>query len=302
MRADAFRGLGVAMVTPMLASGDIDYATLPRLVEHLIENRADFLVAMGTTAESATLKPEEIGQVVDAIRHTNAERRPLLLGCGGNDTRKVAEQMELYTRRFRPDGFLSVCPYYNKPTQEGLYQHFKTLAQSTDLPLVLYNVPGRTACDMAAETCLRLAYDFENIVAIKEASGNLEKGAQLLRDRPEGFAVLSGDDPLAMPQLAMGYDGVISVVGNALTFQFANLVHSALAGELSTARAMHLQLLRNMQLNFREGNPAGVKATMEVLGLCKRYVRLPLVPASDALVEAIQEALAVLDLNTPLPG
>ncbi|MBK6541302.1 MAG: 4-hydroxy-tetrahydrodipicolinate synthase [Flavobacteriales bacterium] len=288
---ERFRGLGVALVTPFLEKGNIDYAGLERLLEHQIAGEVDYVVLMGTTGESVTLSAEEKKQLLAAVIELLRHRLPLVLGVGGNHTAEVVRQLEEYDLS-DVDGILSVSPYYNKPTQEGIYQHYKALAQASLRPIILYNVPGRTSSNMLAETTLRLARDFKNIVGVKEASGNLDQIATILKHRPKDFLVISGDDALTLPILALGGDGVISVVGNALPQEFSTLVHAAMTGDLVAARAEHFKLLEFMTYIFTEGNPAGIKEALKTLGICGSTLRLPLVNVSEATAKKIYGALA----------
>jgi 4-hydroxy-tetrahydrodipicolinate synthase len=296
MAAHQFAGVGVALVTPFDESGEVDMAGVARVVDHVVTGGVSYLVPLGTTGETSTLTQAERQQVIEAVLQANAGRVPVLLGCGGNDTRAVAADMQAYTAQYGSQlaGFLSVSPAYNKPTQEGIYQHYRALCQTTDLPIMLYNVPGRTSSNMLPATVLRLAHDFPQIVAIKEASGSLEQGMEILRDAPQGFAVISGDDALALPSVACGYAGVISVIGNSYPGHYSQLVQAALRNDYATAQQLQLALLRTMQLNFRENNPAGVKAALHAQGVCGPWVRLPLVPASPELLAAQAAALEVL--------
>lgn len=288
---ERFRGLGVALVTPFRANGAVDHAALAKLVEHQIVGGIDFLVVMGTTGESATLSAAEKKQVMDQVLEVVHNRVPVVLGIGGNNTAAVMEQLRS-TEMDGVDAILSVSPYYNKPTQEGIYQHYKALAQASLRPIILYNVPGRTMSNITAETTLRLAHDFKNIIGIKEASGNLDQIGLLLKHRPKDFLVISGDDALTLPILAMGGDGVISVVGNALPEEFARLVHAAMKGDMDTARREHLNLIELISLLFVEGNPGGIKEVLKTLGLCENHLRLPLVPVSGTTAKKLYQALA----------
>lgn len=288
---ERFRGLGVALVTPFRANGAIDHAGLEKVIEHQITGGVDYLVVMGTTGESVTLSAEEKKLVLSETIELVRNRVPIVLGIGGNNTAEVVAQLESYDLS-GVDGILSVSPYYNKPTQEGIYQHYRALAQASLLPILLYNVPGRTMSNITAETTLRLARDFKNIVGIKEASGNLDQIATILKHRPADFLVISGDDALTLPILALGGDGVISVVGNALPAEFSTLVHAAMKGDLATARTEHFKLLELMTYLFLEGNPGGIKEALKVLGLCENHLRLPLVPVSEATAKKIYGALA----------
>ncbi len=286
-----FRGLGVALVTPFRANGAIDHAALAKVIEHQITGGIDFLVVMGTTGESATISTEEKKQLLSQVVEVVHNRVPIVFGIGGNNTAEVVEQMQAFDMD-GVDAILSVSPYYNKPTQEGIYQHYKALAQVSLRPIILYNVPGRTMSNITAETTLRLARDFKNIIGIKEASGNLDQVGLILKHRPKDFLVISGDDALTLPMLAMGGDGVISVVGNGLPNEFGKLVHAALKGDFETARKEHLNLIELITLLFVEGNPGGIKEVLKSLGLCDVHMRLPLVPVSEATAKKIYQALA----------
>ena len=290
-----FIGLGVALVTPFTPKGRIDFAALERLIDHTLTGGVDYLVTMGTTGESATLTKEEkhqlLAQTIEFVHH----RAPVVLGVGGNDTASVLRDLEQFDLS-SVDGILSVSPYYNKPSQEGIYQHYKALAQASLLPIILYNVPGRTASNINAETTLRLANDFENIVAIKEASGDLDQIGTILKHRPKDFLVISGDDALTLPLIAMGAHGVISVVANALPNEFSALVHAALKGDLERSRSEHYRLLEVITYLFVDGNPAGVKEVLKVLGICGNDLRLPLVPVSAGTAKALYTALANTDV------
>ena len=286
-----FRGLGVALVTPFRANGAIDHAALAKVIEHQITGGIDYLVVMGTTGESATISTEEKKQLLAQVIEVVHNRVPIVFGIGGNNTAEVVEQMQAFDMD-GVDAILSVSPYYNKPTQEGIYQHYKALAQVSLRPIILYNVPGRTMSNITAETTLRLARDFKNIIAVKEASGNLDQVGLILKHRPKDFLVISGDDALTLPLLAMGGDGVISVVGNGLPNEFGKLVHAALKGDFETARKEHLNLIELITLLFVEGNPGGIKEVLKSLGLCDVHMRLPLVPVSEGTAKKIYQALA----------
>lgn len=282
-----FTGTGVALITPFLEDKSVDEVGLRTLVLNMLNGGVDFLVPLGTTGESVTLSESESDQVIRIVLETNASKRPVLMGCGGNDTFKVLKMQEKYEKAYKPDGFLSVTPYYNKPSQEGLYRHYKTLANGTDLPIVLYNVPGRTGVNMLPDTVIRLAQECSNIVAIKEASGNIEQGAEILRRKPESFVVLSGDDTLVLPQLSIGYEGCISVAANGYPKEFSDLVRFGMNQNMEEGRKLYLKLLPWMQLLFKEGNPVGIKASLSILGVCGPYVRLPLVEATEVLKKEI---------------
>lgn len=296
MKQNIFRGLGVALITPFTESGEVDYNALGNLVEYQISNGADFLCILATTSESPCLSKQEKLDIQHFIVNLVDRRVPIVIGCGGNNTYAIAE--ELRNGDFNGiDGILSVCPYYNKPTQEGLYQHFKTLACATELPVILYNVPGRTGINMTSETTLRLANDCENIVAIKEASGNLEQIDDILKNKPEGFAVLSGDDSLTFPMLAGGAEGVISVIGNALPKEFSQMISLEQEGKYEEAVKIHHSLTELYKLLFVDGNPAGVKAVLTEMGYIKNVLRLPLVPARETTVQKISQSLQELKLQ-----
>lgn len=286
-----FSGLGVALVTPFRSNGQIDYAGLEKLIEHQITGGVDYVVSMGTTGESVTLtkaeKKELLAQTIAFVRN----RVPIVLGVGGNNTAEVVEALGAFDMD-GVDGILSVSPYYNKPTQEGIYQHYKAIAQVALRPIILYNVPGRTGSNMTADTTLRLARDFKNIIAIKEASANLDQMGRILKHKPKDFMLISGDDALTLPIIAMGGAGVISVVGNALPREFSTLVHAALKGDLDTARREHLRLIEVIDLLFVEGNPGGIKEVLKVLGVCGDAVRLPLVNVSEGTAKKLYQALA----------
>lgn len=279
---EQLKGTGVALVTPFTDQGQVDVPALGRIVEHCIDGGVDYLVALGTTAESVTLTKAEKMIVMDTIAHVNADRLPLVIGLGGNNTMAVV--LELQTLDLSPfSAILSVSPYYNRPTQEGIYQHFKAIAQASPLPIVLYNVPGRTGSNMLPETTARLARDFSTIVGIKEACGQLSQVMQLIAQRPSGFLVLSGDDLTALPAILAGGEGVISVLAQGYPREFSEMVQLGRLGDAPSAYRLHYTLQEVMELIFEEGNPAGIKAIFEILGLSGAAVRLPLVEASAGL-------------------
>lgn len=290
-----FSGTGVALVTPF-KNGVVDFEGLGRLIEYNIEGGVEFLVTMGTTGESATLTKKEKTAVMDFTIQKAAGRVGIVAGFGGNNTAEVIEQMKAY--HFEGvNAILSVSPAYNKPTQEGIFQHFMALAAVAPRPIILYNVPGRTSSNMTAETTLRLAKSSDKFIAVKEASGNLAQCMEIIYGRPEGFLILSGDDNLTLPLLACGGDGVISVVGNAYPREFSDMTRAGLAGDFKTARELHYRLMHLVDLLFVEGNPGGIKANLEILDICTAELRLPLAPISEKTYKALQaaaEKIAVL--------
>lgn len=293
MARNKFRGLGIALITPFKTDGSIDFEALDRLVEYQIKGGADFLCIMGTTAETPTLSHEEKWTLKAHLVERVAGRVPLLMGCGGNNTAAIVN--ELKTEDWTGiDGVLSVCPYYNKPSQEGLYQHFATIAKASPLPVVLYNVPGRTGVNMNAETTLRLARDFENIVAIKEASGFIPQMDDIIKNKLQHFDVISGDDGITFPLITLGAVGVISVIGNALPAEFSRMVRLALNGEYSTSLSIHHKFTELFKLLFIDGNPAGVKAMLSEMGLIENVLRLPLVPTRLTTMEKISQIVKEL--------
>lgn len=296
MVQNKFKGLGIALITPFKSDGSVDYDALLRLVEYQIKNGIDFLCIMGTTAETPCLTAEEKKKIKELIVERVAGRVPLLMGCGGNNTAAVVTDLKNSDWR-GIDGVLSVCPYYNKPSQEGLYQHYKALAEATPLPIVLYNVPGRTGVNMTAETTLRLARDFENIVAIKEASGNITQMDDIIKNKPANFDVISGDDGITFPLITLGAVGVISVIGNALPAEFSRMVRLALHGDYESARTIHHKFAELFKLLFVDGNPAGVKAMLHAMGMIENQLRLPLVPTRLTTMEKISAILKELDIK-----
>lgn len=296
MAQNKFKGLGIALVTPFKSDGSIDYDALLRLLEYQIKNGADFLCIMGTTAETPCLSNEEKQTLKRLLVERVAGRVPILMGCGGNNTAAIVQ--ELKTGDWRGiDGVLSVCPYYNKPSQEGLYQHFRAVAQASPVPVVLYNVPGRTGVNMNAETTLRLARDFDNVVAIKEASGNITQMDDIIKNKPSHFDVISGDDGITFPLITLGAVGVISVIGNALPAEFSRMVRLALRGDYDSARKIHHKFAELFKLLFVDGNPAGVKAMLHAMGMIENQLRLPLVPTRLTTMEKISAILKELNIK-----
>lgn len=281
-----FKGTGIALITPFNDDKSVDFEALEHIVNHVISGGADFLVALGTTSEAPTLTTEEKKQVVSTILKANAQRLPVLLGMGGNNTQNVIDQIK--AQDFTGiDGILSVVPYYNKPNQRGMKAHFKAIADASPVPVILYNVPGRVGVNLQASTSVELA-QHPNIVAVKEASGNLQQIMEILRDKPVDFDVLSGDDGITQPLMALGAQGVISVAANAYTKPFAKMMNAMKEGQTEMALKLHYSMLRMNQLIFADGNPAGIKCLMSLMGLCKNVLRLPLVPASEKVQQDIE--------------
>lgn len=290
---DELHGAGVALVTPFNQDGTIDFGGLERLIDHQINGGMDYLVSLGTTGETATLSETERKAIFDFTAQQVNGRLPLVAGIGGNNTAEIVRQL----RTFNPAGFsaiLSVSPYYNKPTQEGIYQHYQALAEASPLPLIIYNIPGRTGSCISVETTVRLANDFDRIVATKEASGSFEQFSKIMRDKPHDFLLISGDDPVTLPLMALGAVGIISVVGNAFPAEVAELTRLCRNGDYEQARAIHNKLIRITELCFADGNPAGIKIILQQLGICGSRVRLPLVGVSKATELAITDELRLL--------
>ncbi|MBQ5981671.1 MAG: 4-hydroxy-tetrahydrodipicolinate synthase [Prevotella sp.] len=293
MANNIFKGLGIALITPFKSDSSVDYEALARLVEYQLDNGADFFCILATTGETPCLTKEEKDKIKQLVIDINQGKLPILMGCGGNNTAAVVE--ELKTSDWSGiDGVLSVCPYYNKPSQEGLYQHFKAIAQASPLPVVLYNVPGRTGINLKAETTVRLANDCENIVAIKEASGSLEQVDEIIKNKPSRFDVISGDDALTFPMIASGAAGVISVIGNALPKEFSRMIRYEFRGEYEPARKIHHRFTELYSLLFVDGNPAGVKALLHEMGMIENELRLPLVPTRITTMQKIATTLKEL--------
>lgn len=293
MANNIFKGLGIALITPFKSDSSVDYETLTHLVEFQIDNGADFFCILATTGETPCLTKEEKEKIKQLVIDVNQGKLPILMGCGGNNTAAVVEELKT-TDWSGIDGILSVCPYYNKPSQEGLYQHFKAIAQASPLPVVLYNVPGRTGINLKAETTIRLANDCENIVAIKEASGSLEQVDEIIKNKPARFDVISGDDALTFPMIASGAAGVISVIGNALPKEFSRMIRYEFRGEYEPARKIHHRFTELYSLLFVDGNPAGVKALLHEMGMIENELRLPLVPTRITTMQKIATTLKEL--------
>ena len=287
------KGTGVALVTPFHTNGRIDFSSLNKLVDKTIKGGVDFLVALGTTGETPTLSSEEKKQVLAAVIEYNNGRVPVVCGIGGNDTAEVVHLLHEYDLS-EVAAILSVAPYYNRPTQEGIYQHFKAVASATDKPIILYNVPGRTGSNILPATALRLAADFRNIVSIKEASGSIVQAMELIKNKPADFVVLSGDDNLVVAQMAVGMEGVISVAANCFPKEFTEMVNLAMVGKYDKARKIHYKLLDGLDLLFVEGNPPGVKCALNHMGICENVFRLPVVPVSEGTNNKIGDFIKTL--------
>lgn len=283
-------GTGVAIVTPFKKDGSIDFNALKKLVDHLIGGKVEYLVVMGTTGESVTLTKEEKEKVIDCVVKQTKKRVPLVLGVGGNDTADICKQIaKVDTKAF--SAILSVSPYYNKPSQEGIYQHYKAISKVSKLPIILYNVPGRTSSNIAWDTTIRLAKDFKNIIAIKEASGSIEQCMRIINHRPKNFLVISGDDNLTLPIIASGGDGVISVVANAFPGDFSDMVRAALEDDMPGARKLHYKLMEITDQLFADGNPGGIKYALSLLKICDTNLRLPLVEPNDKVKQKLKELI-----------
>ncbi|MCD8165701.1 MAG: 4-hydroxy-tetrahydrodipicolinate synthase [Bacteroides sp.] len=290
------KGMGVALVTPFKEDDSVDFDALMRLVDYQLQNNTDFLCVLGTTAETPTLTCEEKRLIQEKVIERVNGKIPILLGVGGNDTRAIVN--ELKTGDFKGvNAILSVVPYYNKPSQEGIYQHYKAIAEATELPIVLYNVPGRTGVNMTAETTLRIAREFKNVIAIKEASGDITQMDDIIKNKPADFDVISGDDGITFPLITLGAVGVISVIGNAFPREFSRMTRLALEGDFTNARLIHHKFTELFKLLFVDGNPAGVKSMLNMMGMIGNKLRLPLVPTRITTFEAIRKVLNELKIK-----
>lgn len=291
------RGMGVALITPFKADESVDYDALIRMVDYLVQNNTDFLCVLGTTAETPTLTEEEKQKIKRMVIERVHGRIPILLGLGGNNTRAIVDALK--NDDFTGvDAVLSVVPYYNKPSQEGIYQHYKAIAEARpDMPIVLYNVPGRTGVNMTAETTLRVARDFKNVIAVKEASGNITQMDDIIKNKPHTFDVISGDDGITFPLITLGAVGVISVIGNAFPREFSRMVRLALQGDYANALTIHHKFAELFKLLFVDGNPAGVKAMLNAMGMVENKLRLPLVPTRITTFEAMRTILNELNIR-----
>ncbi len=290
MARNIFKGLGIALITPFTADGEVDYKSLKRLVEYQLDNGADFLCILATTGEAPCLSTAEKDEITVFIKEIVNGRIPILKYCGGNNTAAVVDEIKT-TDWTGIDGILSICPYYNKPSQEGLYQHFKAISEASPLPIVLYNVPGRTGVNMTAATTVRIAKDFPNIVGVKEASGSLEQVDEIIKNKPDNFDVISGDDALTFSMVASGAAGVISVIGNALPKEFSRMIRLEFKGEYEPARKIHHMFTELYSLLFVDGNPAGCKALLNDMGMIQNVLRLPLVPTTIKTKQKMSEIL-----------
>ena len=293
MAHNIFKGLGIALITPFTSDGSVDYDALKRIIDYQLDNGADFLCILATTGETPCLTKDEKSAIKTLVVNRVKGRVPILMGCGGNNTRAVVEEIREIDW-LGVSGVLSVCPYYNKPSQEGLYRHFKAIAEASPLPVVLYNVPGRTGINLKAETTVRLAEDCENIIAIKEAGGSLEQVDEIIKNKPARFDVISGDDALTFPMIASGAAGVISVIGNALPKEFSRMIRLEFNGEYEAARKIHHRFTELYSLLFVDGNPAGVKALLHEMGMIENELRLPLVPTRITTMQKMAEILKEL--------
>jgi 4-hydroxy-tetrahydrodipicolinate synthase len=299
METLSLQGTGVALVTPFLQDGTIDHSALARIIEHVITGNVDYLVALGTTGESVTLSETETEAVLYTILTTNAGRKPVLVGCGGYNTYEVIRKMDSYESKFIFDGYMSVTPYYNKPSQNGLFEHYRLIAQSTSKPILLYNVPPRTAVNLLPETVVKLSHHFPNIIGIKEASGGLDQGMEIISRVRSDFQVLAGDDVIALPGLSVGFRGCVSVLANAFPNPISSMMRFALNDfDRIAARQIHYSMMPLFRLAFKEGNPTGIKAMLNVIGLCGLTVRPPLAQATPGLIESIREAVG-LNISEP---
>ncbi|MEO6169095.1 MAG: 4-hydroxy-tetrahydrodipicolinate synthase [Chitinophagales bacterium] len=294
MSDSKFRGTGVALITPFKSNGKIDFAALEKLIHFNIENGVNYFVSLGTTGETATLSKEERKEVWKFTSKSVNGKVPLVAGIGGNNTAEVVETVKTFQQKGF-DAILSVSPYYNKPTQEGIYQHFMKITEATPLPIILYNVPGRTSSNITAETTIRLAKTTEKFIGMKEASGNFAQCMHIVKEKPADFLVISGDDIITLPMIGFGMDGVISVVGQAFPKDFSSMVNEALKGNFGEAKQLHYKLLDFMEWFFAEGSPGGVKSALNTLGICENVVRLPLVPISEGLRQKIETGIKFMN-------
>ncbi|MBO5800096.1 MAG: 4-hydroxy-tetrahydrodipicolinate synthase [Paludibacteraceae bacterium] len=291
-----FTGMGVALITPFKEDDSVDFEALSRLLDYQLQNNIDYLVVLGTTAETPTLSEEEKSEIVQFVKDKVNGRVPIVLGVGGNNTRAIVEKLK--KDNFDGiDAILSVVPYYNKPSQEGMFQHYSAIAENSPVPVILYNVPGRTGVNMTAETTLRLAHKYKNIIGIKEASGNIVQMNDIIKNKPADFMVISGDDGITYPLITMGAVGVISVIGNAFPKEFSQMVRLALQGDYNSARIIHHKFTELFDLLFVDGNPAGVKCILSIMGYLENKLRLPLVPTRITTFEKMRQILDTLNIK-----
>ncbi|MGB4291655.1 MAG: 4-hydroxy-tetrahydrodipicolinate synthase [Bacteroidales bacterium] len=288
-----FRGTGVAIITPFKNDSSIDFSSLEKVINYVINGGVNYIVLMGTTGESSTLTKDEKKALISFTLDTINKRVPLVVGIGGNNTQEIITQLKT-TALKSVDGILSVAPYYNKPTQKGLYEHFKAIATCSPVPVIIYNIPGRTGCNISAETCLQLAHEFDTIVGVKEASGNLDQIMKIIKGKPENFQVVSGDDLLTLPIIAAGGTGVISVIANAYPAEWSEMVNQCLKSNFKAAREIMFRFTEIIELLFADGNPAGIKAAMSILNLCQNTLRLPLVPVSQQVHARLKKAMEAI--------
>jgi 4-hydroxy-tetrahydrodipicolinate synthase len=291
-----FRGTGVAIVTPFKSDSSIDFAALGRVVNHVINGGVNYIVVLGTTGESVTLTKDEKKAIISYVAEVTAERVPLVVGIGGNSTQEVINCVR-HTNLEGIDGILSVAPYYNKPNQRGLFQHFKAIATCSPVPVIMYNVPGRTCSNITSDTCIELAHECENIVAVKEASGDMAQIMRIIKGKPDSFSVISGDDMMTIPIIACGGSGIISVLANAYPAATSELVSNALKNNYKAARELQFRYLEMIELLFIDGNPSGVKAILNIMNICQNNLRLPLVPVNRTIYTRIQKAIEELNKN-----
>ncbi len=298
MYLNKFKGTGVAIVTPFLKNGDIDFKSFSKLIKYIISNNIDYIVVLGTTAETPTLSEEEKNYIIEFVKNENAGKLPIVVGVSSNNTKQLIDKIKRINFE-GIDAILSVCPYYNKPNQEGVFKHFEAVASASPVPVIIYNVPSRTGgLGITATTTVRLANEFDNIIGIKEASGNMLQIMEIIKNKPENFLVISGDDALTLPIIAAGGSGVISVVANAFPSMFSKMVNFCLKGDFAAAREIHYKLLDITNYFFLEGSPAGVKVALETLSICNNILRLPLTPVSEQLKDKIKRlTLMILSNN-----
>ncbi len=292
-KTSKFKGTGVAIVTPFNKDNTVDYKSLGKLVDFVVKGNVEYIVVLGTTGESVTLSKEEKQSIVTHVIENVDKRVPIVLGLGGNNTHEIVTSLKKSSDFNHIDAILSVSPYYNKPNQRGIYQHYKAISEESPVPVILYNVPGRTSSNIASETTIKLAEDFKNIIAIKEASGNIEQCMKIIKNKPKDFLVISGDDMLTLPMIASGADGVISVVANAFPKDFSEMTRQILAGNVKEAQKLHYKLTDIIEQLFADGNPAGIKAVLEMMEICNSIVRLPLVKVNKATQNALAELVAM---------